>query len=227
MGRRNSTIQTKQAARTSRSGTAARTALRTMANAALLAALLPGAVCAEGRFALESGVISRGVEAGSVRVRTPDASDRSVMATQAASPYRLYGEFLGQSDEIFADGFDSNVVYDVAFSANVSVGNATVVLGSVNVPAGSYLAFVRLQAQTGSESNPGNNYRFDCDLSPGFDTGVYRVGEEPSVERYLTYQGAATLASAGTIQFSCRDGNGHIDIALGGKLTVISVGAVN
>ncbi len=118
--------------------------------------------------------------------------------------------------------------YDVAFPANTLIGGGSpVTLASVNVPAGSYVAFVRMQAQTGSEVNPGNNYRFDCTLSPNFDDATYRVGYESSVERYVTFQGATTLDSAGAIQFSCRDGNAHTDIVLGGKLTVMSVSAVN
>ena len=117
--------------------------------------------------------------------------------------------------------------YDVAFNANTLIGGgSSVLLGSVNVPAGSYLAFVRMQAQTDS-TPPGNNFRFDCTLSPGFDDGVYRVGTETSVERYVTFQGAATLTSAGAIQFSCRDGNGHTDTVLSGKLTVIGVSTIN
>ena len=117
--------------------------------------------------------------------------------------------------------------YDVAFTPNTLIGGGSpVTLGSVSVPAGSYIAFVRMQVQTGS-SPPGNNFRLDCTLSPGFDDGVYRVGTDVSVERYVTFQGAATLSSPGTIQLDCRDGNGHTDTILSGKLTVIGVGAVN
>lgn len=118
--------------------------------------------------------------------------------------------------------------YDVAFPANTLIsGGNPVTLGSVNVPAGSYVAFVRMQAQTGSEASPGNNYRFSCQLLPNMDAGDYRVGIESNVERYVTFQGATTLTSAGTIQFSCSDGNGHTDTILGGKLTVMSVSGVN
>ncbi|MEO5624260.1 MAG: hypothetical protein ABIO74_05295 [Dokdonella sp.] len=116
--------------------------------------------------------------------------------------------------------------YDVAFTPNTLIGGGSyVVLGSVNVPAGSYVAFVRMQVETGS-TPPGNNFRLDCTLSPGFDDGVYRVGYDVSVERYVTFQGAATLSSAGAIQFTCGDGNGHTDTILSGKLTVIAVGSV-
>jgi hypothetical protein len=74
---------------------------------------------------------------------------------------------------------------------------------------------------------PGNSFRLDCALEPDFDYGVYRVGTETNVERYVTFQGAATLANAGAIQFSCRDGNGHTQTLLSGKLTVIAVDAIN
>ncbi len=53
-----------------------------------------------------------------------------------------------------------------------------------------------------------------------------RVGTDVNVERYVTFQGAATLSSAGAIQFTCGDGNGHTDTILSGKLTVIAVGSV-
>lgn len=116
--------------------------------------------------------------------------------------------------------------YDIAFTPDTLIGNSTVLLGNINVPAGSYVAFVRLQVRTGSDP-PGNSFRLDCSLSPGFDDGVYRVGTETSVERYVTFQGAATLDNAGAIQFSCRDGNGHTQTALSGKLTVIAVDAID
>ena len=117
--------------------------------------------------------------------------------------------------------------YDVAFLPNTLIGGGNaVVLGSVSVPAGSYVAFVRMQVLTDS-TPPGNNFRFDCTLAPGFDGGVYRVGVDTSVERYVTFQGAATLTSAGAIEVSCRDGNLHTDTVLSGKLTVVGVGTVN
>ena len=117
--------------------------------------------------------------------------------------------------------------YDVAFTANMLIGGGSpVLLGSVNVPAGSYLAFVRIQVQTDSIP-PGNNFRINCALSPGFDDGDYRVGVETSVERYVTFQGAATLTGAGAIQFSCRDANFNTDTVLSGKLTVIGVSTIN
>lgn len=117
--------------------------------------------------------------------------------------------------------------YDVEFTGNLLIGDATVVLGNINLPAGSYVAIARMQMETGNESNPGNNYRPDCTLGPNIENTTYRVGEESSVERYLTWQGATTLTSNGAIQFACRDGNGHTDTELSGKLTVMSVGAVN
>ena len=127
----------------------------------------------------------------------------------------------------FNAGAAQGRAYDVAFTPNTFIGGGSpVLLGSVNVPAGSYLAFVRMQVQTDS-TPPGNNFRLDCTLSPGFDDGVYRVGTDTSVERYVTFQGAATLTRAGAIQFSCRDGNGHTDTVLSGKLTVIGVSTIN
>jgi len=117
--------------------------------------------------------------------------------------------------------------YDVAFTPNTLIGGGNfVLLGSVNVPAGSYVAFVRMQVQTGSVA-PGNNFRLDCSLSPGFDDGDYRVGTDTSVERYVTFQGATTLADDGPIQILCIEGNGHTDTLLSGKLTVIGVSTVN
>ena len=117
--------------------------------------------------------------------------------------------------------------YDVAFAPNTLIGGGSyVVLGSVNVPAGSYVAFVRMQVETGNEANPGNSYRPYCSLSPGFDYGDYRVGSDVSAERYLTFQGAATLSSPGAIELACGDGNNHTDTVLSGKLTVIAVGSV-
>lgn len=116
--------------------------------------------------------------------------------------------------------------YDLEFVQDTLIGNSSVLLGNVNVPAGSYVAFVRMQVRTGGDP-PGNSFRLDCNLGPGFDNGVYRVGTETNAERYVTFQGGATLDNAGAIQFSCRDGNGHTQTLLSGKLTVIAVDAIN
>ena len=117
--------------------------------------------------------------------------------------------------------------YDAAFPANTLInGGTSALLASINVPAGSYVAFVRLQVETGSTA-PGTNFRLDCELDPNIDEPVYRVGTDTSVERYVTYQGAVTLSDDGAISFSCRDGNGHTDTVIGGKLTVIGVSTVD
>ena len=147
---------------------------------------------------------------------------KSVLVMLALVP----GMLCAAPDTIFIDGFEQTTAYDVAFNANALIGSSTVLLGNINVPAGSYVAFVRLQVQTDS-APPNNDFRLDCALTPGFDAGIYRVGTETSVERYVTFQGATTLANAGAIQFSCRDGNGHTNTLLSGKLTALSVSAVN
>lgn len=201
--------------------------LRWLASTALMAFVLgPAVVCAGDRFAFGTGGVPDApavLDGG----RVPDDVGQRATATAAAPGYHLSGALLGPSDSIFADGFEQTIAYQVIFANNVPIGSSLVLLGSINVPAGSYVAFVRMQVQTGSEANPGNSYRFDCSLTPGFDNAIYRVGMTSSVERYLTFQGAATLAGPAVIQFSCRDGNGHTDSALSGKLTVISVASVN
>ena len=152
-------------------------------------------------------------------------------ATPASAPRSRFGVRTGDSrgagDSIFADGFDLSISYNFTFPSDVPLGDQSVELGSVSVPAGSYAVFVRLQARTGDDPNPGNNYRLDCELSPAIDYDVYRVGVEPLVERYLTYQGAVTLDTAGTIGFWCRSANQHEATALDGKLTVLSVGGLD
>ena len=48
--------------------------------------------------------------------------------------------------------------------------------------------------------------------SPGRDElrrSTYRVGMDPNVERYLTFEGAGTTTGAGTIALTCYAGNGH------------------
>jgi hypothetical protein len=187
---------------------------------------IPVLAAAAGRFAVTSPAISNGASSTPDAAHVADAPHRRAEMA-SASGYRLDGSVLGGSDEIFANGFDFNAAYDMAFPFDVPLGADEVTLASIAVPAGTYVAFARLQGQTGTDPNPGNNYRFDCTLLPSFDFPVYRVGEEPNVERYLTYQGAATLPSAGLIGFACRSANGHEAIALSGKLTVISVGGVN
>lgn len=184
--------------------------------------LAPPLALAVDRYAVRSGaVVLRGDrEAVSVDPRSP--------ASPTSPRFSLSGGFgRGASDSIFEDGFDLSISYDRTFPVNLPLGDQSVELASVAVPAGSHAVFVRLQARTGDDPDPGNNYRLDCELSPAVDDGVYRIGVEPLVERYLTYQGAVTLDAAGTISFWCRSANDHEATALSGKLTVVSVGGVD
>ena len=178
---------------------------------------------AQGRYALESAVVH--VDEAMPIAAKPRAATRSA-TSDGLHAYTLSGTVIAGADTIFADGFEPNRAWDVTFAEDVPIGTTLVELGSVAVPAGSYMALARLQVRTGSETNPGNSYRLDCSLS-SFDYGVYRVGTESNVERYVTFQGAATLASPGTIALTCRDGNGHVDTALSGKLTVLSVSGID
>ena len=190
---------------------------RRVANAALaIAAAVPVLACAADRYALGPGASVRGSD--SMPATAPASS---------AKGYSLHGGIArGEVDSIFADGFDLNPSYDVAFANDIPLDADVVELASVAVPAGSYAVFVRLQARTGDDPDPGNSYRLDCYLSPA-NNAVYRVGTEPLVERYLNYQGAVTLDAAGTIRFSCRSANQHEATALSGKLTVVAVGGVD
>jgi hypothetical protein len=147
-----------------------------------------------------------------------------VVAPDQASGFSVIGTITG-ADAIFSDGFDGTVVWDVTIPNGIVLDTNTATLAAVEVPPGEYVAFARLQAETGSDSNPGTNYRLDCNLLPDFDFAVYRVGVTPLVERYVTFQGAARLDSAATISLQCRDGNGHEDTVLSGKMTVIRVGS--
>ncbi|GAA4703536.1 hypothetical protein [Nocardioides conyzicola] len=121
--------------------------------------------------------------------------------------------------------------YSDTMEASVSLpGSTGQTLMTVNVPAGDYVVMARIQGETGSDPNPGNNYRFDCSLSgPNvtFDDPVYRVGVEPNVERYLTFQGAGTVNEAGTIALNCYAGNGHDLTVAGGQLQAIRVGGLD
>lgn len=193
--------------------------------AELDAAEVPALTIARGVIAAPFSFGHANVRPGSqwieVRVRRSGSDDpfvaigsRSLLSANAGKVTKLVGPAgVGET-------------YDVAFTPNLLLGSPLVVLASVNLPAGSYVAIARMQMQTGSESNPGNSYRPDCQLAPGMENTAYRVGQESNVERYLTWQGAVTLDSDGAIQFACRDGNGHTDTELSGKLTVMSVGSV-
>ncbi|GAA1780555.1 hypothetical protein GCM10009795_028530 [Nocardioides hankookensis] len=118
--------------------------------------------------------------------------------------------------------------YSATMPASVALPASTgQTLMTVNVPAGDYVVMARIQGETGSDPNPGNNYRFDCSLSGPdvtFDDPVYRVGVDPYVERYLTFQGAGAVEQAGTITLSCYAGNGHDLSVISGQLQAIQVG---
>lgn len=199
---------------------------RTVATAALaLGVVAPLQAGAADRYALAAGAV---VHRGASTPAKAGMQPISAAATPASPRYTMIGASArGEADSIFADGFDLTPSYDYEFAPDIALADQAVELGSVSVPAGSYAVFVRLHARTGDDPNPGNNYRFDCEVSPGIDYPVYRVGTEALVERYLNYQGTVTLPAAGTIGFSCRSANGHLATALGGKLTVLTVGGAD
>ena len=120
--------------------------------------------------------------------------------------------------------------YSATMPTSVSLpGSTGQTLMSVTVPAGDYVVTARIQGQTGSDPNPGNNYRFDCTLSGPdvtFDDPVYRVGVDPNVERYLTFQGAGSAEQAGTVALYCYAGNGHDLTIISGQLQAIRVGGL-
>lgn len=175
----------------------------------IVALSLCAGVASAGTFTISSPLVLN----GAIEVAPPDQ----------ASSFTVIGNVTG-ADTIFSDGFDGTVVWDVTIPSGIILDTNGATLASVDVPPGEYVAFARLQAETGTDSNPGNNYRFDCNLLPVFDFAVYRVGLDPVVERYVTFQGAARLDSAATVSLECRDGNGHEDTVLSGKMTVIRVG---
>jgi hypothetical protein len=184
--------------------------------------MLPAALSAILALPLCAGA----ARAGTFTVSSPLVLNGAsgVAAPDQASSFSVIGTITG-ADAIFSDGFDGTVVWDVTIPNGIVLDTNTATLAAVEVPPGEYVAFARLQAATGSDSNPGNNYRLDCNLLPDFDFAVYRVGVDPLVERYVTFQGAARLDSAATVSLECRDGNGHQDTVLSGKLTVIRVGS--
>lgn len=137
----------------------------------------------------------------------------------------------GETGETGAEGpIGPSNAYADSFSTQVPLPAGTgATLLSVSVPAGSYVVSARLQGQTGTDPNPGNNYRFDCGLGGpdvAFDSATYRVGTEPSVERYLNFQGAGTTAG-GAITLECYAGNSHDLVAMTGQLTAVRVGQLN
>lgn len=191
---------------------------RSIANTALaIAVFVPSWACAADRYALGSGTV----------VRSSDSMPETATML-SAKRYALHGAVSrGEVDSIFTDGFDLNASYDVAFANDIPLADDLVELGSVAVPAGSYAVFVRLQARTGDDPDPGNSYRLDCQLTTAIDASVYRVGTVALVERYLNYQGAVTLDAAGSVRFLCRSANEHEATALSGKLTIVAVGGVD
>lgn len=179
-------------------------------------------------FAAATAWLSASSEAAEYEISTPlvlhGASPAMPADATDGAEYTLIGSVTGIGDVIFVDGFEDIVAWDLEFPPQVLLTDNYQTLASVEIPPGRYVAFARLQGITGSDPNPGNNYRFDCYLGPSFEFPVYRVGEEPFVERYLTYQGAATFDSSDQISFVCARGNGHELTAIGGKLTVIRTG---
>ena len=163
------------------------------------------------------------VKNGSLQAADLSAKARASLTGQkgATGPAGAQGP-VGPS-HAYADQRTTDVVLPTGGDPSLSVV-------SVEVPAGSYVVSARLQGVTGF-TPPGNNFRFDCDLvgpDATFDSVVYRVGTDVGVERYLTFQGAGTTTTAGTIELICREGNGHPDVEVDtASLTAIQVAAVN
>lgn len=189
--------------------------------AAVLLASIATTTYAAGRYVVSS---SQQVKNGSLQ-----AVDLSKKARTTLKGARGPAGPVGQTGDQGPIG-PSNA-YAASFSTQVPIPASTsATLLSVSVPAGSYVVNARLQGQTGTDPNPGNNYRFDCYVSgPGvtFDSPVYRVGTEPNVERYLTYQGAGTTTADGVVSLVCSAGNAHDLVAMTGQLTAVRVGQVN
>lgn len=186
--------------------------------AALLLVSVATTTYAAGRYVVSS---SKQVKNGSLQAVDLSKKARTTLkgARGPAGPVGPQGP-VGPSNA-YADSFTTQVPLP---------GGTGATLLSVNVPAGSYVVSARLQGETGTDPNPGNNYRFDCTLAGQgvtFDAPTYRVGVEPSVERYLSYQGAATTTADGSIYLQCFAGNGHDLIAQTGQLTAIRVGQVS
>lgn len=171
----------------------------------------------EGRFSLSGAVVAA---PGSTVLRKDVEAD--AVEQEAQARFASDGVFSSGADFIFANGFDPNAAWYRAFQSGTAITGSTKLLASVSLPAGSYVALVRLQVATASGS-PSTDYRLDCNLSPGMDAPTYRMGRTGNVERYVTFQGKARLQAASPIQFSCSDGNGNGSTVQSGNLIVLAV----
>lgn len=121
--------------------------------------------------------------------------------------------------------------YSTGFTSTIAIPESQgVTLLSLAVPDGSYIVSARLQGITVTDPDgaPGNEYRYDCDLSgPGaaIDSPTARVETIAGIESFLTFQGGYT--GSGPITLHCSAGNNHPLNAISGSLTAIKVGSLN
>lgn len=117
--------------------------------------------------------------------------------------------------------------YDLSILPTPLPAGQPVEVGSVQVPAGTYIAFARIQGRTGL--NATGTDKVDCNLSLNdtwlFDTASFSPGDQPNAERELTMQGGTEAAMGGTVRLDCT-ASGHSLSIVTAKITVVRVGAV-
>jgi hypothetical protein len=120
-----------------------------------------------------------------------------------------------------------SAAYDLSILPTPLPAGQLVQVGSVQVPAGTYIAFARIQGRT-SLIAAGTD-TVDCDLSLNgtwlFDTATFHPGDQQNVERELTMQGGTETATGGTVQLKCT-ASGHSLAIVSAKITVVRVGSV-
>lgn len=118
--------------------------------------------------------------------------------------------------------------YDLSISATPLPVGQPVEVGSVQVPAGTYLAFARIQIQTNPAASAAD--RLDCNLSLNdtwlFDTATFQTGSQASTEQDFSLQGGTEDATGGLVRLDC-SAAGHSMSILAAKITVLRVGAMS
>jgi hypothetical protein len=117
--------------------------------------------------------------------------------------------------------------YDLSILPTPLPADQPVEVGSIQVPAGTYVAFARIQGRTGLNATGTDTVTCDLSLNTNwlFDTAIFKPGDQPNAERELTMQGGTEASTGGTVRLACT-ASGHSLSIVSAKITVLRVGAV-
>lgn len=166
----------------------------------------------------------RYVVSSSKQVKNGALSEKDLSAEARSS---LRGQVGPKGDTGTQGPAGPSNAYDLSIGATPLPAGQPVEVGSVQVPAGTYVAFARIQGRTGLNATGTDTVACNLSLNDTwlFDTATFSPGDQPNAERELSMQGGSEIATGGTVRLDCT-ASGHSLSIVTAKLTVLRVGAM-